>query len=148
MSAEQGEILDEAGDRRPAKYHIDAEEAEKRRRSLSVMIASRQCYVCQQAVEVEELASTEAQDLIDRIVGHCSSANDYLLDDTPLKEAVFRVLLSRGNKPRGADEISADISERLANATNQRNTRPEVIEKLLQHSEGYCIASLREDGGE
>ncbi len=148
ISAEQGEILGEAGDKRPAKYFIDAEMAEKRRRSLPVMIASRQCYMCQQAVDEEELASAETRDLIERIVGHCASANDYLLDDTPLKEAIFRVLLSRGNEPMGADEISSDISERLANATNQRNTRPEVIERLLQHSESYCIAPLREDEGE
>ena len=58
------------------------------------------------------------------------------------------MLLSRGNEPMGADEISADISERLANATNQRDTRPEVIERLLQHSESYCIAPVREDEGE
>ena len=140
MSVEQGEIIDGASDGHQAKYFIDAEMAEVRRRSLPVMIASRQCYMCQQAVDEEDLASAVAQDLIDRIVDHCSSANDFLLDDTPLKEAIFRVLLSKGNEPMGAAEISADISERLSNATNQRDTRPEVIEKLLQHSESYCIA--------
>ena len=144
MSAQQGEILDGASQDRSAKYFIDAEMAEERRRSLSVMIASRQCYMCQQAVDEEDLASAETRDLIDRIVDHCASANDYLLDDTPLKEAIFRVLLSRGNEPMGAAEISADISERLVNATNQRDTRSEVIEKLLQHSDSYCIAPLRE----
>ena len=148
MSAERGEILDGARGGQQAKYLIDAEMAEERRRSLPVMIASRQCYMCQQAVDEEELASVEARGLIDRIVDHCASANDYLLEDTPLKEAIFRVLLSRGNKPMGADEISADISERLANATNQRDTRPVVIEKLLQHSENYCIAPLRGGEGE
>lgn len=148
MSAKQGGILDGASGDRPAKYFIDAEMAEERRRSLPVMIASRQCYMCQQAVDEEEVASVEAQDLIDRIVDHCKSANDYLLDDTPLKEAIFRVLLSRGNEPMGADEISADISERLANATNQRNTSTAVIERLLQHSENYCIAPLRGGKGE
>ena len=147
-TAEQGEVLDRAGDERPARYFIDAEQAEKRRRSLPVMIASRQCYMCQQAVDEEELASADAKELIDRIVDHCSSADDFLLDDTPLKEAIFRVLLSKSNEPMGATEISADISERLANATNQRDTRPEVIEKLLQHSENYCIAHLQEDEGE
>ena len=148
MSAEQGEILGGAGEVRSAKYFIDAEMAEERRRSLSVMIASRQCYMCQQAVDEEELASAETRDLIDRIVDHCSSANDYLLDDTPLKEAIFRVLLSRGNEPMGADEISSDISERLANATNQRDTSADIIERLLRHSESYCIAPLREDEDE
>ena len=144
MSVERDEILDGAKDDRPAKYFIDAKMAEERRRSLRVMFASRQCYMCQQAVDEENVPSAEVQELIDRIVDHCQSANDYLLEDTPLKEAIFRVLLSRGNKPMGADEISADISERLDNATNQRNTRPEVIAKLLQHSENYCIAPVKE----
>ena len=148
MNAQQDEILDEAAQDRPAKYFIDAEMAEERRRSLTVMIASRQCYICQQAVDEEELTSVETRDLIDRIVDHCNSGNDYLLEDTPLKEAIFRVLLSRGNEPMGADEISADISERLANATNQRDTSASVIERLLQHSESYCIAPVRENEGE
>ena len=54
MSAQQGEILGGASGDRPAKYFIDAEMAEERRRSLPVMIASRHCYMCQQAVDEEE----------------------------------------------------------------------------------------------
>ncbi len=141
---QQGEALNGAASDQPAKYFIDAEMAEARRRSLAVMVASRQCYMCQQATE-EELDSTEAQDLIVQIVDHCASANDYLLEDTPLKEAIFRVLLSQGNQPMGAEEISAAISKRWVNATNQRNTSAAVIERLLQHGESYCIARLDTD---
>ncbi len=140
MSAEQGEILSGASGGQPAKYFIDAAEAEKRRRSLPVMIASRQCYMCQQAVDEEELASAEAEDLIEQIKGHCVGTQDYLPPDTPLKEAIFRVLLSHHDEPMGADQISAAISEQWTNATNQRNTSASVIERLLQHSDSYCIA--------
>ena len=129
------------------KYFIDAGMAEQRSRSLPVMTASRQCYMCQQSAE-EALASTEASEFIDRIVGHCAQAQDYLLDDTPLKEAIFRVLLSHGNEPMDAGEISAALGEKWMSATNQRNTSPAVIERLLQHSENYCIASHVEGEGE
>jgi hypothetical protein len=144
MTPQQGEALNGAASDQPAKYFIDAEMAEARRRSLAVMVASRQCYMCQQSTE-EELDSTEAQDLVAQIVDHCASANDYLLEDTPLKEAIFRVLLSRGNQPMGASEISVAISEKWGNATNQRNTSPAIIERLLRHGESYCISPYRED---
>ena len=144
MSPQEGEAFNGAAIDQPRKYFIDAEMAEARRRSLPVMVASRQCYMCQQAVE-EEIDSTEAKELIDQIVDHCASANDYLLEDTPLKEAIFRVLLSRGNQPMGANEISVAISEKWVNATNQRNTSPSVIERLLRHGESYCISPYRED---
>ena len=143
MSPQEGEAFNGAAIDQPRKYFIDAEMAEARRRSLPVMVASRQCYMCQQAVE-EEIDSTEAKELIDQIVDHCASANDYLLEDTPLKEAIFRVLLSRGNQPMGANEISVAISKKWVNATNQRNTSPSVIERLLRHGESYCISPYRE----
>ena len=144
MSPQEGEAFNGAAIDQPRKYFIDADVAEARRRSLPVMVASRQCYMCQQAVE-EEIDSAEAKELIDQIVDHCASANDYLLEDTPLKEAIFRVLLSRGNQPMGANEISVAISEKWVNATNQRNTSPSIIERLLRHGESYCISPYRED---
>ena len=126
------------------KYFIDAGMAEERSRSLPVMIASRQCYMCQQSAE-EALASTEASEFIDRIVGHCAQAQDYLLDDTPLKEAIFRVLLSHGNEPMDAGEISAALGAKWVGATNQRDTSTDIIERLLQHSDSYCIALYHAD---
>ena len=129
--------------RQGGKYFIDAGKAEERSRSLPVMIASRQCYMCQQSAQ-EALATSEASEFIDRIVEHCAQEQDYLLEDTPLKEAIFRVLLSRGNAPMNAGEISAALSEKWAVATNQRNTTERIIRRLLDHSESYCIAPHHE----
>ena len=127
-----------------AKYFIDADKAEERSRSLPVMIASRRCYLCQQSAE-EALASAEADDLIVQIKGHCVETQDYLPPDTPLKEAIFRVLLSRHDEPMGAGEISAALGAKWVGATNQRDTSTDIIERLLQHSDSYCIALYHAD---
>ena len=125
------------------KYFIDAALAEWWRRSLPFLIASRQCYLCQQSAQ-DAFASTDPREYIDRIVEHCAAQVDYLLEDTPLKEAIFRVLLSHGNRPLDASEISTILTEHWAAATSQRNTSPDVIERLLRHSESYCIAPATE----
>ena len=95
---------DDNGDMPLPRYFIDVGQAEARHRSLSLMIAGRRCYTCQQG-NVQTPASSDLQPFIDRIVEHCALTSDYLLPDTPLKEAIFRVLLAGGNKPMTAAEI-------------------------------------------
>ena len=125
------------------KYFIDAALADWRRRSLPFLIASRQCYLCQNSNQYR-LASSSQEEYIRRIVEHCSNQRDYLSEDTPLKEAIFRVLLSYGNRPMDAAEISAVLTEYWAASTNQRDTSERIIELLLQSSQDYCIASEAE----
>ena len=93
------------GDTPLPRYFIDEGMAEARHRSLPLMIASRRCYTCQQG-DVESPALSDLQPFIDRIVEHCALTSDYLLPDTPLKEAIFRVILAGGNKPMTAEEIA------------------------------------------
>ena len=120
-------------------YFIDPDGAEASRRSLPVLIANRLCYMCRQGYEDEQIVVAEPQDFIDLIVGHCSNEQDFLLPDTPMKEAVFRVLLGNSNDPMTAEEISADLSSRWPMT---RVTSPEVIQRLLDNSAYYCIGPM------
>jgi hypothetical protein len=130
------------------KYFIDAGRAEERHRSLSMMIAGRRCYMCQQGGE-ELVAASDLQEQIDRIVDHCAATSDYLLPDTPLKEAIFRIILSGGNEPMAAEAICAILANRWGDMVAlQRNTSPSVIGRLLEHSENYCIARAPEAEGD
>ena len=118
------------------QYFIDPDGAEASRRSLPVLIANRLCYMCRQGYEDDQIVAAAPQDFIDLIVGHCSNEQDFLLPDTPMKEAVFRVLLGNSNEPMTAEEISADLSSRWPMT---RITSPEVIQRLLDNSAYYCI---------
>lgn len=125
-----------------AQYVIDPEAATAIQRSLPVLIASRRCYMDQQA---DDEISTDDKDLkryIKRIADHCSKEQDYLLADTPLKEAIFRVMLSEGNRPLNAEDISGVLTSKWAMTPFPRNTSPEVIQRLLPVSSNYCISRV------
>ena len=125
-----------------AKYFIDPAKAESTGRSLPILVASRQCYMCQQGIDDEVAIVSDSQDFIDQILAHCSQEPDFLLPDTPLKEAIFRVLLGHGNEPMDPEQISAFIGQKWAMTQFPRNTSPEVIQLLLDSSDFYCIGPV------
>ena len=125
-----------------AKYFIDPAMADSTGRSLPVLVASRQCYMCLQGLDEDSTIHADSQDFFDQILGHCSQAPDFLLPDTPLKETIFRVLLAHGNEPMDAAQISEFIGQRWAMTQFPRNTSPEVIQLLLDSSDFYCIAPM------
>ncbi len=124
------------------KYFIDPSMAEASGRSLSVLVASRQCYMCQQSLDEEETINSDPQDFIDRIGSHCSQVSDFLLPDTPLKETIFRVVLAHGNDPMDAEQISGYVGRKWAMTQFPRDTSPEVIQLLLDSSDFYCLAPI------
>ncbi len=122
------------------KYFIDPVRAESTGRSLSVLVESRLCYMCGRAFEEEPNLYLEPQDFIHQIHTHCSQEYDFLRPDTPLKEAIFLVLLAHGNEPMYAEQISLFIGQRWAMTQFPRNTSPEVIQLLMNSSDFYCLA--------
>ena len=127
-----------------AKYFISPDAAEASGRSLPVLIATRRCYMCQQGEDEMTMMSADPEELVAVIQGHCSQQQDYLLPDTPMKEAIFRTLLAAGNDPMDANEISDSVANAWALTQFPRNTSPEVIQRLLDNSEYYCLAEATE----
>ncbi len=128
---------------RPAnKYHIDTDPATEGLSSISLIISDRRCYQCQQGEGFEEVIQKTPAELIEQINAHCATTSDYLLPDTPLKEAVFRLILASGNQPIDAEEVSKDLTERWAVSAYPRDVSPTVAQRLLDSSEAYNIAAL------
>ena len=143
MAEQQGaDQLD--GEQPPARYQIDAREAEILGRSLPMLIASKRCYACQSADDEEPSQSSDAGPYIQRIAEHCAETEDYLLEYTPLKEALFRVILARGNEPTMSEELSQTLKDRWAMTPNPRDISAEMIQKVLDHGGSYCIVRLPE----
>ena len=132
----------EADDGPPSSYFIDPELAAATGRSLSLLVAGRRCYEDQQADEAESPESLDHVQFMERIAEHCSQTPDYLLADTPLKEAIFRVLLTAGSEPKTPPDISKVLSERWALTAYPRDVSETVIQRLLDNSESYCIARV------
>ena len=132
-------------ERRPARYAVSEDAADELRRSLAVVAFKRQCWVCRQGFDGEEFSviTAEWRDFMENIADHCSGEADFLLPDTPMMEAVFRVLLARGNEPATAEEISDELSLKWAMTQFQRDTSPLVITRLLDGARHYyCIAAV------
>ena len=128
-----------------APHHINLRDT---KRSLSVLIRGRLCWQCAQRYEDEsdegiDVNELGPQNFIDDIIYHCAKQQDFLLPDTPMKEAIFRVLLQNGkngNEPMDAEQISAVLTEKWEMTPFPRDTSPTVIQRLLDNSAYYCVA--------
>ena len=124
------------------KYFVDPNQAGVQGLALALFIAGRRCYACQQADDVRPTASSDPKPYMDRIAKHCGETSDYLLPDTPLKEAFFRVLLMERNRSMDAEEISRVLAEKWALTPYPRDISPLVIQRLLDHSRAYCVSRV------
>ena len=88
------------------------------------------------------MAALDPAEFIDLIVAHCSEEQDYLLPDTPMKEAIFRAILGNGNEPMRADEISDLLAEKWAMTPFPRDTSAPVIQRLIDSDAYYCFAEV------
>ena len=123
------------------RYYIDLDGQTNPGRSVAALIATRRCRSCIDA-EGDDLTG-DAADAIVRIAEQCSTTPDYLLPDTPLREAVFRVILADGNEPKSADEIGDTLAMQWS-SNPSRDISPKVIARLLDHGFSYCIAAVDE----
>ena len=140
---EQENTSEEAdGNEEPPRYFIDAKTAEARHRSLPMLVAARRCYQCRQEDDDELPAGSNMKPSMDRIVKHCSKTPDHLPPDTPLKEAIFRVVLAGGNRPMDAEEVSRVLTDTWEMTPFPRDTSPGIIQRLLDHSEAYCLVQV------
>ncbi len=121
------------------RFVIDVADGGSLKRSVALMILNRMSYVSQQIFDEATPSPDKTKQYINRIVEYDSQQSDYLLPDTPLKEATFRVLLAAGNKPMSAEEISEVLSEKWSMTAYPRDVSPRVIQRLLEHSDQYCI---------
>lgn len=130
------------------QFVISQEQALQSSRSLPLMIVGRLSNADKQAFEQEPKPEADIKGMIDRISSSSSNEPDYLLPDTPLKEAIFRVLLANRNEPMTAEEISELLSERWAMTAYPRDVSPQVIQRLLENSFTYGIVKVLEPGEE
>ena len=125
------------------KYVVDMECAGNRRRAISAMVSSRKCYQHREADSPEAVMDSDPVEHIEVIAEHCKDTPDFLLPDTPLKEAIFRIMLAARNEASTPAEVSEMLSARWP-ANPSRDISPEVIGRLLEHSQTYCIVALSE----
>ena len=121
------------------KYKIDVEQNIFTHKSIKSLIANRKCYQDKQSEPRSSGGLLEAQEHMDRIITCCSQMPDYLLPDTPIKEAIFRSIIANNNKPISAIEIKNFLSKTLESGPYPRDISIGLIEKILLEDKDYGI---------
>ena len=124
------------------RYFIDLDGADGGHHSLAAPIAWRKCYACRQGDTDEAVLASDPREHIVQIAKQCSDTADYLLQDTPIKEAIFRVILAGGYEPMTAEQVSGDLTAPWAMSAYLRELSLAVIGKLLDNSRSYSIVQL------
>lgn len=119
-------------------FHVDYDWWERSGLDISIELRSHLCREHKEAFG-QAFDATEKIDWIDQATGevqrvnglqhvlrvHCSKQPDYIHDDLPLIDAVFRVLLAGGNKPMTSKELSGMIGhspDRIVRTLGGRRT--------------------------
>ena len=123
------------------RYYVDIDGEQISGGSAAALVATRRCRSCAEA-DGEDLAGDPAE-AVATIADHCSTAEDYLLPDTPLREAVFRLILEGGNEPKSAKEISAALASRWS-SNPARDVSPRILGRLLEHGQSYRVVPFEE----
>ena len=126
------------------RYKLDVENIHGSSASLSALIAARKCYMHRPTGNEHAALDVSPAEHMREVRGCCADAPDYLLADTPLKDAVFRVFVARGNKPLTARDISDDLGQRWAGSAYPRDLSARAIEKVLDSASNYFIYEVQE----
>ena len=124
------------------RYYIDLDGAAERGQSMVAIITARKCY--EHRSVADSTGDSKPGEHVKEIARHCADTADYLLPDTPLKEAIFRVLLAGGNKETTAAEVSQGLEARWVMSSYPRIISPDVIGRLLANSSSYGIVAVPE----
>jgi len=128
----------------PPRYIIGLDKEKAHQRSLPLLIAGRRCFSCRQADDERPTPTSKPKQYVERIVEHCSETSDYLLPDTPMKEAIFRVMLAAGNGEATAEQVGSILREKWLSTAYPRDLSTGIIQRLMDQSGFYCVSRLPE----
>lgn len=134
--------MSDNGEKKVTRYYVEVKEARDHGKAIKPMIVSRMGYVLQQSLTADVIDEMEAEDLIQQVAYQVADNQDFLLPDTPLKEALFRVILANDNRPMTAEEVSHVLEGKWSLSPYPRDISPLVIDRLLANSDTYCIAAI------
>ncbi|MCK4450039.1 MAG: hypothetical protein KAX26_05565 [Anaerolineae bacterium] len=106
------------------KFHIDSDWWEREGRDLRVYLQSHLCSECKAIytnhrgsaevdwIDPDTAEVTRVDALWQSLRTHCSQRPDFITENTPLTDAVFRAFLANGNQPLSATELHEILGRR------------------------------------
>ncbi|MSQ34734.1 MAG: hypothetical protein EXR57_02825 [Dehalococcoidia bacterium] len=145
ISSKQSPKSGSAQESNEPKYSIDFKAIEASRRSASFMIASRMCGRCAACAKLSKdgpAFNRPSRELMKHVVDNCALEPAFLLPNTPVTEAVFRLLLGSGNRPMTVPEILDGLNQAWASVMYLKNINDEVIRRMVDRPNEYFIRKV------
>lgn len=123
----------------PPNYYISFPRLEELKRSPVMLVAARRVATCP-SMSRPDHELTDAQALVVEIAQHYSEDEDYIRTDMPMMEILFRVLLSRRNRPMSLTDLHYELTERWATPVRPLNISQAGLQKVLDGDNFYGFA--------
>ena len=124
------------------KYNINLVGLNLHSRSPNFLLFSRLCKKCAKQQSYEILLSSKPKTLIKTIATCCSKRPDYLYRGMPLKEAIFRIILSKNNSSIGLHELQNTLSKTGVIPPYSTESAAKLLEVIANHSSFYGIKQV------
>jgi N-acyl-L-homoserine lactone synthetase len=71
------------------------------------------------------------------IAKYCADEPEYIRNNMPIQEIIFRVILLRNNKPTLLEELHTELTEKWANPTRPINISLDGLNRILSSDNYY-----------
>ena len=120
-------------------YHISMPRLKQLNRSPEHLISGRLNEACPS--HGRPLNEMEAGELMREIRDFHVEADDFIRYDMPIKEIVFRTLLTRGNDPMSVTDLHQELTVRWSNALRPITIEEELLRRVLDTDTYYGFAA-------
>ena len=120
----------------PQYYHVDIDRINQLNRSPIAIIAARRGPSCPSLLESNQ-ESLDPKTLMTEIAKYCTDEPDYIRNDMPIQEMIFRIILLRNNKPTLLEDLHRDLTEKWANPTRPLNISVSGLNRILLSDKYY-----------
>ncbi|MDP2719848.1 MAG: hypothetical protein U1D67_08005 [Dehalococcoidia bacterium] len=110
------------------QYNIDLDWFDRKRMSFVTVATERMCSACLEKHPPDDKGNP--QKIIKMISDHCQKDENYIHDEQPVAESIFRVFLSNNNKPLTIADIVEKLNQHRGASTV--SPTPETVERLLE----------------
>jgi len=117
-----------------SRWFIDLEWYERSHRSFSTLAERSLCPKCRKRLKEGKLS---AKDVPSAIKNCCAKSEDFMPENLPFLEAVFRLFLANGNQPLDLGQMVEELRERRGGGFYPNS--PQVLLLVLQNDRYYGL---------
>ena len=118
------------------QYQVSFERLAQLKRSPITLVAARRPASCPSR-EKPDHELTDAKKLVDEVAKFSKNEENFIESEMPLQEIVFRILLTRRNRPTLLSDLHYELTEKWATPMRPINISQEALIKILDADTYY-----------